>query len=241
MWFWRRHRQLPASILLPSLDRLSELIEGVVARLDQVALEHEPAPPAPEPDVAPAPVQAGHVLVVSAPDGYRLLQRDGPPPDRSAALALEGGAFLVLRLGPSPLPGDRRRCAFLGREAAPSRELRAIGIRSRGFRSCAIRRRGRNPPARREPPTSERGEPDRRHARGRPRRPRAGRAGTSALVPERRGADRGDAGSAAGKPAGEGCRTAPERAPRPLQAALSGSIRWGREPLHALLPPRLGW
>jgi len=123
MWFWRRHRQLPASILLPSLDRLSELIEGVVVRLDEVALEHEPAPPAPEPDVAPAQVQAGHVLFVSAPDGYRLLQRDGPPPDRGAALALEDGAFLVLRLGPSPLPGDRRRCAFVEREE-PSGEAR---------------------------------------------------------------------------------------------------------------------
>jgi hypothetical protein len=116
MWFWRRRRRLPPSLLLPSLDRLAELIEGVVARLDQVAAAPEPARPAPEPDVAPPPVQAGHVLFVSAPDGYRLFQRDGPPPDRGAALALDDSIFRVLRLGPSPLPGDRRRCAFVERQ-----------------------------------------------------------------------------------------------------------------------------
>ena len=124
MRFWRRRRQLPTSILLPSLDRLSELIEGVVARLDQVALDPEPASPAPEPDAAPPPVQAGHVLFVPAPDGYRLVQRDGPPPDRGAALALEEGAFRVLRLGPSPLPGDRRRCVFVVATEEPSDEAR---------------------------------------------------------------------------------------------------------------------
>ena len=123
MGFWRRRRQLPTSILLPSLDRLSELIEGVVARLDQAALEHEPASPEPELIVESAPAQAGHVLFVAASDGYRLLQRDGPAPDRGAALALEDGVFVVHRLGPSPLPGDRRRCAFVEREE-PSVEAR---------------------------------------------------------------------------------------------------------------------
>lgn len=119
MWFRRlfRRRRLPPPVLLPSLDRLGELIERVVALLDQVSLAPAPPPPpGPEPAPAAPPVQADHVLFVSAPDGYRLLQRDGPPPDRGAALELEGGSFLVLRLGPSPLPGDRRRCAFLERE-----------------------------------------------------------------------------------------------------------------------------
>jgi len=132
MWFRRRRRRQPPPVLLPSLDRLAELIERVVALLDQVTLAPTPvparapaptpAPPAPEPAAAvtPAPAVHGHVLFVSASDGYRLLQRDGPPPDRGAVLELDGGVFLVLRLGPSPLPGDRRRCAFLSREAAPS-------------------------------------------------------------------------------------------------------------------------
>lgn len=127
MWF-RRHRRRQPPVLLPSLDRLAELVERVVALIDEVTLAPapeqairstvpEPAPaPAPEPEPAPTiPPQAdlGHVLFVSASEGYRLLQSNGPPPDRGAAVELNGGVFLVLRVGPSPLPGDRRRCAFV--------------------------------------------------------------------------------------------------------------------------------
>ena len=120
MWFRRlfRRRRQPPLVLLPSLDRLAELIERVVALLDQVSLAPEPAPP--EKIVSqqhnPGPAADGWVAFVPSPEGYGLLQRDGPPPDRGAALELEGGVFLVLRLGPSPLPGDRRRCAFVERE-----------------------------------------------------------------------------------------------------------------------------
>ena len=60
----------------------------------------------------------GHVVFVASTTGYRLLERDGIPPARSDALVLDGdGAVaVVLRLGPSPLPGDRRRCAFVERQ-----------------------------------------------------------------------------------------------------------------------------
>jgi len=118
MWFWRRRRRLPPPVLLPSLDRLAELIERVVALLDQVSLAPEPHPP--EEIVLeqhnPRPVPEGWVAFVPSPDGYRLLQRDGPPPGRGTVLELEDGPFVVLRLGPSPLPGDRRRCAFVERK-----------------------------------------------------------------------------------------------------------------------------
>ena len=122
MWFRRRRRRQPPPVLLPSLDRLAELIERVVALLDQVSLAPVPVP---EEIVLeqhnPGPVPDGWVALLPSPDGYRLLQRDGPPPEQGAAVELEEGAFLVLGLGPSPLPGDRRRCAFLqSREAAPS-------------------------------------------------------------------------------------------------------------------------
>jgi len=33
------------------------------------------------------------------------------------ALELEGQEYVVARLGPSPLPGDRRRCVYLERGA----------------------------------------------------------------------------------------------------------------------------
>ena len=118
MWFRRRRRRQPLPpVLLPSLDRRGELIERVVARLDQVELA-----PAPVPEELvlkqhkPERVVDGWVALVPSPEGYRLLQRDGPPPDRGAALELDDGILVVLRLGPSPLPGDRRRCAYLEQE-----------------------------------------------------------------------------------------------------------------------------
>ena len=69
----------------------------------------------------PEPSVDGWVALVPSPDGYRLLQRDGPPPERGAVLALDDGMLVVLRLGPSPLPGDRRRCAYMEQEP-PSAE-----------------------------------------------------------------------------------------------------------------------
>jgi hypothetical protein len=114
MWFRRRRRrQPPPQIFLPSLDRLAELVERVVALLDQTVV----AAPA-----APAEVVAGHVLFVADPAGYRLLQRDGRPPGRGELVALEAERFRVVRLGPSPLPRDRRRCAFLEREEPAASE-----------------------------------------------------------------------------------------------------------------------
>jgi hypothetical protein len=116
MWFRRRRRRQPLPVLLPSLDRLAELIERVVALLDQVEL----APDSPLP--APESTADGWVAFVHSPDGYRLLQRDGPPPEQGAAVELDEGAFLVIGLGPSPLPGDRRRCAYFERKERPAAE-----------------------------------------------------------------------------------------------------------------------
>ena len=107
-WFRRRARR--TAPVLPSLEQLAELVERVIAEVDQVA-----APPEPE---AAAAVD-GHVLFVPATDGYRLHVRAGAAPSCGAELELEGGRFRVLRHGPSPFPGDRRRCALLEREEPP--------------------------------------------------------------------------------------------------------------------------
>jgi len=45
--------------------------------------------------------------------GYRLVERDGPPPAPGAALEIEEGRFQVVKVGRSPLPADRRRCAVM--------------------------------------------------------------------------------------------------------------------------------
>ncbi|HUQ22142.1 MAG TPA: hypothetical protein VM049_03935 [Gaiellaceae bacterium] len=111
-------------MLLPSLDRLAELIERIVALLDDVSLAPVPAAaPTPKPRIRP-PAADGWVAFVPSPDGYGLLEREGGPPEAGAAVELDGEILVVLRLGPSPLPGDRRRCAYLGQEPlAPERTL----------------------------------------------------------------------------------------------------------------------
>jgi hypothetical protein len=55
----------------------------------------------------------GHVLFVWSPSGYALLSRSGDPPRVGSEVGLTGGSQIVVKLGPSPLPGDRRRCAYL--------------------------------------------------------------------------------------------------------------------------------
>lgn len=120
MRFLRRRRR-PPPVLLPSLDRLADLIERVVELLNQRPLEPEPAPR--EEIVSkqhnPEPPADGWLAFVDSPEGYRLLPQEGAPPAQRATIELELGRFRVLRLGPSPLPGDRRRCAFVQRQEPP--------------------------------------------------------------------------------------------------------------------------
>lgn len=55
-----------------------------------------------------------HLLFVSKPSGYELVERDGEPPAAGDAVELEEGArFTVAKVGPSPLPDDARPCAYL--------------------------------------------------------------------------------------------------------------------------------
>lgn len=52
-------------------------------------------------------------LVLVVGDGrYRLLARDDGPPTVGDQVVVDETAFTIVRLGASPLPGDRRRCAF---------------------------------------------------------------------------------------------------------------------------------
>jgi hypothetical protein len=60
----------------------------------------------------------GHLLFISTPSGYTLTEEQGrpPAPGSSVAVSEELGPFLVMRLGPSPLPNDDRICAYLAPE-----------------------------------------------------------------------------------------------------------------------------
>jgi hypothetical protein len=136
LWRRRRHEQAAPQVVLPSLDRLAGLIERVVELVDEVAgtrgsgSNHAPAPPeraparAPEPQPAletplPEPAGTGWLAFVPSPAGYTLVPRPDALPARGAVLDLDGSSFRVLRYAPSPLPGDRRRCAVVAREEPP--------------------------------------------------------------------------------------------------------------------------
>ena len=57
-----------------------------------------------------------HVLFIWHASGYQLLSREGRVPEAGTEIILSehgGSRYLVSKVGPSPLPGDTRRCAFL--------------------------------------------------------------------------------------------------------------------------------
>jgi hypothetical protein len=57
--------------------------------------------------------RSGYLLFVPSPKGYRLEERDGQAPERDERVEIDGAAFIVSRVGASPLPQDLRPCAYL--------------------------------------------------------------------------------------------------------------------------------
>ncbi len=55
---------------------------------------------------------SAHLLYLVG-DGYRLVSRDGAAPRVGSQVEVDGQPFVVTRVGVSPLPGDRRACAYL--------------------------------------------------------------------------------------------------------------------------------
>jgi len=56
-----------------------------------------------------------HILFVSRPTGYELVEREGDPPAAGALIDLDenGARYEVVKIAPSPLPEDDRPCAYL--------------------------------------------------------------------------------------------------------------------------------
>jgi hypothetical protein len=58
--------------------------------------------------------EPSHCLFVSKPTGYELLNREGEPPQVGSVVELDGqGSWIVNRVSSSPLPQDKRPCAYL--------------------------------------------------------------------------------------------------------------------------------
>ena len=55
----------------------------------------------------------GHLLFVWKPSGYELVEQEGDAPAVGSEVELDGKSLSVTKLAPSPLPGDKRACAYL--------------------------------------------------------------------------------------------------------------------------------
>ena len=56
-----------------------------------------------------------YLVFVWKPSGYELREWDGDVPAVGTEIELDGEQLRVTKVAPSPLPGDRRPCAFLGK------------------------------------------------------------------------------------------------------------------------------
>ena len=103
------HGWMTREQLAELLGRQEEGARGIdLLRTRVAAAELEP-----EADEADTNADPGHLLFVWAPAGYELLSRAGEPPRVGDEVGVSGGPRVVTKIGPSPLPGDARLCAFL--------------------------------------------------------------------------------------------------------------------------------
>jgi len=54
-----------------------------------------------------------HLLFVWKSSGYELRERDGDAPAQDSEIEEDDVRMRVIKVAPSPLPGDERRCAYL--------------------------------------------------------------------------------------------------------------------------------
>ena len=53
------------------------------------------------------------LVFIAKPSGYELQEREGDPPGLGAEIEQDGRTMRVAKVAPSPLPGDKRACAYL--------------------------------------------------------------------------------------------------------------------------------
>jgi DNA repair exonuclease SbcCD ATPase subunit len=99
-----------------SAEELRHAVESVSVGLGLPA--EPPASPvndrqsgSPELDATPEPALE-YVALVLADGRYRLVTREDGPPVLGAEIVVDGATHKIVRVGVSPLPGDRRRCAL---------------------------------------------------------------------------------------------------------------------------------
>jgi chromosome segregation ATPase len=89
--------------------------------LGELSSFHPEAPAARE--EADASSEDGFVCFLPSVTGYQLIHINGPMPDAGDAIDLNQARYLVAKVGRSPLPFDRRRCAYLQAAPTPTNSL----------------------------------------------------------------------------------------------------------------------
>jgi len=56
--------------------------------------------------------RASYLLFVWSPHGWTLREREGEPPPLGSTVEEGETRLRISKVGPSPLPGDRRACAY---------------------------------------------------------------------------------------------------------------------------------
>ena len=57
-------------------------------------------------------VERQWLLFAWSPNGYRLREFEGEPPKVGDEVEVDGLRLEIVKVAASPLPGDRRRCAY---------------------------------------------------------------------------------------------------------------------------------
>ncbi|MGZ4333202.1 MAG: hypothetical protein ACXVRJ_02870 [Gaiellaceae bacterium] len=93
----------------PQPERLAVL----TARLEELEAKLRAIEEHPDIDDAALRAAITHTRLVCSARGYALSEVDAPPPAPGTRVEHDGSRYTVWRVGPSPLPGDARRCAIL--------------------------------------------------------------------------------------------------------------------------------
>lgn len=103
-------RNLRATLFSPS-DTDRQL--ALTARIDELEAKLRAIEAHPGIDHEAVLAATTHTRLLCSPAGYALSEVDAPPPPAGATVDHEGASYTVWQVGPSPLPGDARRCAIL--------------------------------------------------------------------------------------------------------------------------------
>ncbi len=101
--------------------RRLDLREGLAHRVEQALNRLPSLRLVPPPAEAEAQAEEGYLCFLPAPSGHELIELHGPPPALGAVVDLGDDRLgEVVKLAGSPLPHDRRRCAYLLPIARPN-------------------------------------------------------------------------------------------------------------------------